>query len=117
MCFYLQILLKFCCLSSYDHLVRLLTKVMDERPENAVDVFEDMSRELKGSILQEKQDTLRDSPSSSSALLLAEQQKTLFTRSGGEGDQEEELVSFSALLLRARMLFFLNHIQKLWSGI
>lgn len=81
-------------MSSYDHLVRLLTKVMDERPENAVDVIEDMSRELKGSILQEKQDTLRDSPSSSSALLLAEQQKTLFTRAaGGEGDQEEELVS------------------------
>lgn len=81
-------------MSSYDHLVRLLTKVMDERPENAVDVIEDMSRELKGSILQEKQDTLRDNPSSSSALLLAEQQKTLFKR-GGEGDHEEELVSFS----------------------
>lgn len=67
---------------------------MDERPENAVDVIEDMSRELKGSVLQEKQDTLRDSPSSSSALLLAEQQKTLFTRAaGGEGDQEEDMVS------------------------
>ncbi len=66
---------------------------MDELPENAVDVIEDMSRELKGSILQEKQDTLRDSPSSSAALLLAEQQTALFTRAAvDEGDHEEDLV-------------------------
>ncbi len=66
---------------------------MDELPENAVDVIEDMSRELKGSMLQEKQDTLRDSPSSSAALLLAEQQKVLFTRAASdEGDHEEDLV-------------------------
>ncbi|XP_077062721.1 radial spoke head protein 4 homolog A isoform X1 [Siphateles boraxobius] len=90
----------------YDHLVRLLTKVMDERPENAVDVIEDMSRELKSSILQEKQDTLRDNPSSSSALLLAEQQKTLFKRAaGGEGDHEEELVD-SPLPNVAELAFF-----------
>ncbi|XP_067293852.1 radial spoke head protein 6 homolog A isoform X2 [Pseudorasbora parva] len=79
---------------------------MDERPENAVDVIEDMSRDLKGSILQEKQDTLRDNPSSSSALLLAEQQKTLFTRTaGGEGDHEEELVD-SPLPNVAELAFF-----------
>lgn len=93
--------------SSYDHLVRLLTKVMDERPENAVDVIEDMSRDLKGSILQEKQDTMRDSPSSSAALLLAEQQKALFTRTAGdEGDHEEDLVRFGIFSSENSVKFF-----------
>ncbi|KAI7813508.1 radial spoke head protein 6 homolog A [Triplophysa rosa] len=79
-------------LNLYDHLVQMLTKIMDERPENAVDVIEDMSLDLKRSILQEKQDTLRDSPSSSAALLLAEQQKSLFSQGVDDGDHEEELV-------------------------
>ncbi|XP_026109096.1 radial spoke head protein 6 homolog A [Carassius auratus] len=93
-------------LNLYEHLVRLLTKVMDERPENAVDVIEDMSRELKASILQEKQDTLRDSACSSAALLLAEQQKALFTRAAGdEGDREEDLVE-SPLPNVAELAFF-----------
>lgn len=65
---------------------------MDERPENAVDVIEDISLDLKRNIFQEKQDTLRDSPSSSLALLLAEQQKSLFSQGVDDGDHEEELV-------------------------
>ncbi|XP_056314620.1 radial spoke head protein 6 homolog A [Danio aesculapii] len=93
-------------LNLYDHLVQLLTKVMDERPENAVDVMEDMSLQLKGSVLQEKQDTLRDSPSSPLALVLAEQQKTLFMRAAGDGgDHEEELVD-SPLPNVAELAFF-----------
>ncbi|XP_051520358.1 radial spoke head protein 6 homolog A [Myxocyprinus asiaticus] len=93
-------------LNLYDHLARLLIKIMDERPENAVDVIEDMSRDLKGSILKEMQDTLRDIPSSSAALLLAEQQKTLFSRGAGDdGDHEEELVE-SPLPNVAELAFF-----------
>ncbi|KAK3508762.1 hypothetical protein QTP70_004239 [Hemibagrus guttatus] len=75
-------------LCSYDHMVRVLTRVMDERPENAVDVIEDLSLEVKRSMLQEKQSTLRDTPSTTSSELLAEQQRALFNR-GDEGDHED----------------------------
>ncbi|XP_010868801.1 radial spoke head protein 6 homolog A [Esox lucius] len=76
----------------YDHLARLLTKVMDERPENVVDVIEDMSLEVKRELLQDMQSTLRDTPLASAAQLLAKQQKLLFSRGGDGGDREEELV-------------------------
>ncbi|MCI4394535.1 hypothetical protein PGIGA_G00169920 [Pangasianodon gigas] len=75
-------------LNLYDHLVRLLTRVMDERPENAVDVIEALSHEIKRGMLQENQSTLRDAPSTTSSELLAEQQRVLFNR-GDEGEQEE----------------------------
>lgn len=66
---------------------------MDERPENVVDVIEDMSREVKRGLLQDKQNTLRDMPITPAAQILAEQQRLLFSRGGGDdGDQEEELV-------------------------
>ncbi|XDV47897.1 hypothetical protein PO909_017439 [Leuciscus waleckii] len=91
----------------FDHLVQILTKLMDERPENAVDVIEDISRELKGGILQEKQDTLRDNPSSSSsAQLLAEQQKTLFKCAAGREDDHEEELLDSPLPNVAELAFF-----------
>ncbi|XP_013984428.1 radial spoke head protein 6 homolog A isoform X2 [Salmo salar] len=78
-------------LNLYDHLARVLTKVMDERPENVVDVIEDMSHEVKRGLLLDKQSTLRDIPLSPAAHLLAEQQMLLFSWGGGDdGDQEVE---------------------------
>ncbi|CAB1333025.1 unnamed protein product [Coregonus sp. 'balchen'] len=78
-------------LNLYDHFARVLTKVMDERPENVVDVIEDMSREVKRGLLMDKQSTLRDIPLAPAAQLLAEQQRLLFSRGGGDdGDQEVE---------------------------
>ncbi|KAG9333080.1 hypothetical protein JZ751_013503 [Albula glossodonta] len=65
-------------LNLYDHLVRVLTKVMDERPENAVDVLEDLSYEVKRAGLRDTQSTLRDIPPTPAAHLLAEQQRALF---------------------------------------
>ncbi|XP_070991404.1 LOW QUALITY PROTEIN: radial spoke head protein 6 homolog A [Oncorhynchus clarkii lewisi] len=80
-------------LNLYDHFARVLTKVMDERPENVVDVIEDMSHEVKRGLLLDKQSTLRDLPPSPAAQLLAEQQMLLFSRGGGDdGDQETEIV-------------------------
>ncbi|XP_056132818.1 radial spoke head protein 4 homolog A [Lampris incognitus] len=78
-------------LNLYDHLTRLLTKIMDERPQNAVDVFEAMSRDVKRTSLEDKQSTLRDVPSTSAAQLLAEQQRLLFSR-GEDVEQEDEMV-------------------------
>ncbi|XP_041647938.1 radial spoke head protein 6 homolog A [Cheilinus undulatus] len=74
----------------YDHLTRLLIKVMDERPQDAVDVFEDMSRDVKRGLFEQTQSTLRDSPQTTPAEVLAEQQRPLFSQTG-ETDQEEEL--------------------------
>lgn len=78
-------------ISSYDHLVRVLTRVMDERPENAVDVIEEMSHKVKRSMLQEKQSTLRDVPLTTFSELLAEKQRALF-HCRDESEHEEVLV-------------------------
>uniref|UniRef100_A0A4W5JHD3 Radial spoke head component 4A n=1 Tax=Hucho hucho TaxID=62062 RepID=A0A4W5JHD3_9TELE len=80
----------FSNLSRYDHFARVLTKVMDERPENVVDVIEDMSHEVKRELLLDKQSTLIDIPLAPAAQLLAEQQMLLFSRGRGDGDQEVE---------------------------
>ncbi|XP_049444384.1 radial spoke head protein 6 homolog A [Epinephelus fuscoguttatus] len=78
-------------LNLYDHLTLLLMKVMDEQPQNAVDVIEDMSRDVKRGLFKDKQSTLRDLPQTTAAELLAEQQRVLFSRPE-EADQEEELI-------------------------
>ncbi|KAG5844531.1 hypothetical protein ANANG_G00163480 [Anguilla anguilla] len=95
-------------LNLYDHLVRVLCKVMDERPENAVDIIEDMSLEVKRAGMRDKQSTLRDTPPVPAVQVLAEQQKTLFTRGGGdEVEPEEELVE-TPLPNLAEQSFFLE---------
>ncbi|KAL3046918.1 hypothetical protein OYC64_021190 [Pagothenia borchgrevinki] len=78
-------------LNLYDHLSRVLMKVMDEHPDNAVDVIEDVSREVKRGLFEDKQSTLRDLPQTTATELLAEQQRLLFSRPE-EADQEEELM-------------------------
>ena len=66
-------------------------KVMDDHPQNAVDVMEDMSRDVKRALFEDKQSPLRDLPLTTAAELLAEQQHLLFS-TPEEVDQEEELV-------------------------
>ena len=38
------------CTSSYEHLVQVLTRILDERPHDAVDVFETVSADVKHSV-------------------------------------------------------------------
>ncbi|XP_040896697.1 radial spoke head protein 4 homolog A [Toxotes jaculatrix] len=78
-------------LNLYDHLTRVLIKVMDEHPHNAVDVIEDISRDVKRGLYEDKQSTLRDLPQTTAAELLAEQQRLLFSQLE-EADREDELV-------------------------
>ncbi|XP_035504544.1 radial spoke head protein 4 homolog A isoform X1 [Scophthalmus maximus] len=78
-------------LNLYDHLSRLLIKVMDEQPQNAVDVIEDMSHDMKQGLFKDKQSTLRDLPQTTAAELLAEQQRLLFSQPE-DTEQEDELV-------------------------
>ena len=44
----------------YDHLARVLTKVLDERPENVADIFEDVSKRVKREKFISDVDTVRD---------------------------------------------------------
>uniref|UniRef100_UPI0037E71F8C radial spoke head protein 6 homolog A n=1 Tax=Semicossyphus pulcher TaxID=241346 RepID=UPI0037E71F8C len=78
-------------LNLYDYLTRLLIKVMDERPKNVVDLFEDMSHDMKRGLFEDYQSTLRDLPQTTAAELLADQQCLLFSWLEG-AEQEEELV-------------------------
>lgn len=76
----------------------MLSKILDERPENPADIIENISKDMKCARFQKKLDTLRDEYERHPSYELAEMFKTLFQRGGGgsEGtDQEleEEMVS------------------------
>ncbi|XP_041035420.1 radial spoke head protein 4 homolog A [Carcharodon carcharias] len=84
-------------LNLYDHLSQVMTKLLDERPNNAVDIIEDISRKVKRTQFQKKMDTLRDEYEISMAFTLAEIQKSLFakgieTEEGAAADHEEEVL-------------------------
>nr|XP_039262999.1 radial spoke head protein 4 homolog A-like [Styela clava] len=73
----------------YDHLSRVLTKVLDERPENVADIFEDVSRRVKREKFVSNVDAVRDEFEPSTEFALAEIQKPLFEKSGDADDQME----------------------------
>jgi len=73
----------------YDHLCQVLSKVLDERPENVVDVFEDVSKEQKRAKFTSKVDTVQDKIDKSTEVALSEVQQKLFSK--GEGDEGEVL--------------------------
>ncbi|KAL4601473.1 hypothetical protein GN956_G25897, partial [Arapaima gigas] len=95
-------------LNLYDHLARLLTKVMDERPRDVVDIFEDMSLNVKRAGLQSTQSTLRSTSPISTALVLAEQQKALFSRRAGEDPAHEEDLMDTPLPNVPELAFYLE---------
>ena len=63
----------------YDHLSKVLTKILDERPENVVDVFEDVSKEEKRAKFTSDVDTVQDKLDKSTEVALAEVQEKLFS--------------------------------------
>eukprot|EP00061_Rhincodon_typus_P010484 g34807.t1 len=80
----------------YDHLSQVMTTLLDERPINAVDIIEDISKKVKRTQFSKKMDTLRDEYENSMAYSLAEVQKSLFvkaieTEEGAAVDHEEEV--------------------------
>ncbi|CAM5139778.1 unnamed protein product [Natator depressus] len=78
-------------LNLYDHLAHMLTKILDERPINAVDIIENISKDVKWAQFQKKMDTLRDEHEMLPTYELAEKYKALFLKGTGEGgDQEPE---------------------------
>ncbi|EDV20309.1 Radial spoke head protein 4-like protein A [Trichoplax sp. H2] len=72
--------------SLYEHLSAILMKVLNERPENPVDILEDMSRNIKKSKFIVPNDTIQDESLLSPAVDLADQQKALFEVRTEEGE-------------------------------
>ncbi|XP_010985921.1 radial spoke head protein 6 homolog A [Camelus dromedarius] len=80
-----------CDLSLYEHLVNLLTKILNQRPENPLFLLESLNRTTQWEWFHPKLDTLRDDPEMQPIYEMAERQKALFGGSGGgEGEQEME---------------------------
>ncbi|XP_027643527.2 radial spoke head protein 4 homolog A-like [Falco peregrinus] len=77
-------------LNLYDHLANMLTKILDEQPTNAVDIIENISKDVKWARFQKKMDTLRDEYEILPTFEAAEKRKALFLKANGEGDEELE---------------------------
>eukprot|EP00069_Balaena_mysticetus_P010655 bmy_06842T0 len=78
-------------LNLYDHLSEMLTKVLDKRPENAVDIIENVSQDVKMEHFSKKLDTLQNENEMLPTYEIAEKQKALFLQENLEGaDQEME---------------------------
>ena len=63
---------------SYDHLSKVLSRLLTERPKDAVDIFEDVSKIEKREKFVNKVDTLIDKPEKSLETKLAEIQRGLY---------------------------------------
>uniref|UniRef100_A0A8D1ZUQ7 Radial spoke head component 4A n=1 Tax=Sus scrofa TaxID=9823 RepID=A0A8D1ZUQ7_PIG len=78
-------------LNLYDHLSEMLTNVLDKRPENAVDIIENISQDAKMEHFSKKLDTLQNENEMLPTYEIAEKQKALFLQGNLEGaDQELE---------------------------
>ncbi|XP_075393720.1 radial spoke head protein 6 homolog A [Tenrec ecaudatus] len=81
-----------CDLSLYEHLVNLLTKLLNQRPQDPLSILESLNRTTQWEWFHPKLDTTRDDPETQATYEMAEKQKALFIRSSGgtEGEQDME---------------------------
>lgn len=77
--------------SSYEHLTCLLTKVMDEHPDDALDVFEEMSRHVKQDAFKSVDSSMRNVSGPSADEQLAEKQRLLFIPTDDSVLEKEEV--------------------------
>lgn len=83
-------------LHRYDHLSKVLTKILDERPADAVDIIENISQDVKMANFNQKLDMLHNENEMLPAYEIAETQKALFLQGhleGADSELEEEIVS------------------------
>lgn len=87
-------------LTMYDHMITVLKRVLDEKPDKVIDLLEQYSRNEKRALFQPQKDTLQDKKALPSEVLLANEQKELFNRKNveipdtiadNEGDEEEQI--------------------------
>ncbi|XP_008137263.2 radial spoke head protein 4 homolog A isoform X2 [Eptesicus fuscus] len=76
-------------LNLYDHLSNMLTRILDERPENAVDIIENISQDVKMAHFSKKLDTLQNENEMLPTYEIAEKQKALFLQGNLEGPDQE----------------------------
>jgi Radial spokehead-like protein len=69
----------FYVFSRYDHLASVLTKVLNDRPVNSVDVIEDISRDVKQTKFTPHVDTILDKVDRTAEAALADVQLKLFS--------------------------------------
>ncbi|XP_028628441.1 radial spoke head protein 4 homolog A [Grammomys surdaster] len=85
-------------LNLYDHLSKVLTKILDERPADAVDIIENISQDVKMAHFNTKLDTLHNENEMLPAYEIAETQKALFLQGhleGADSELEEEITESS----------------------
>ncbi|NXI26749.1 RSH4A protein, partial [Sterrhoptilus dennistouni] len=75
-------------LNLYDHFANILTKILDEQPPNAVDIIENISKDVKWAQFRKKMDTLRDEPLIPPTFEAAQKCKALFVKERGEEEHE-----------------------------
>ncbi|KAM6154389.1 radial spoke head protein 6 homolog A [Erethizon dorsatum] len=102
-------------LSLYEHLVNLLTKILNQRPEDPLSLLEPLNRITQWEWFHRKLDTLRDDPEMQPTYEMAEKQKALFIRGGGDREQEmEEEVTETAVPNIMEMAF---HLEQAGVGL
>ncbi|XP_021061362.1 radial spoke head protein 4 homolog A [Mus pahari] len=85
-------------LNLYDHLSKVITKILDERPADAVDIIETISQDVKMAHFNKKLDTLHNENEMLPAYEIAETQKALFLQGhleGADSELEEEMAESS----------------------
>ncbi|XP_038197008.1 radial spoke head protein 4 homolog A isoform X3 [Arvicola amphibius] len=85
-------------LNLYDHLSNVLTMILDERPADAVDIIENISKDVKMTNFNKKLDTLHNENEMLPAYEIAEKQKALFLQGpleGADPELEEEIAESS----------------------
>eukprot|EP00051_Salpingoeca_urceolata_P022288 m.359841 g.359841 ORF g.359841 m.359841 type:complete len:491 (-) comp19951_c4_seq2:66-1538(-) len=76
----------------YDHLSEVITRLLDDRPADAVAVLEDVSHTVKASQFDPKTDTIKDQPAPAGAVQLAETQAKLYQPEDVEDEDDAEPV-------------------------
>ena len=66
----------------YDHLASILMRILDERPCNVVDIFEELSKQEKRNKFTLRESNVIDRPDKTTEVALAEIQRRLFTVGG-----------------------------------
>lgn len=67
----------------------MLSKILDERPKNAVDIIENISQDVKMARFSKKLDTLQNENEMLPTYEIAEKQKALFLQGNLEGSDQE----------------------------
>ncbi|XP_061834421.1 radial spoke head protein 4 homolog A [Nerophis lumbriciformis] len=93
-------------LNLYDHLSRLMMRVIEERPHDVVDVVEDLSHDVKLRLYEDTQSNLQDLQQTTMAEELAEQQRVLYVRAE-DAEHEYELME-TALPNVSEIAYFLE---------